>query len=180
MSEANFFRPGLPSLEQDLAEERVILTDMLSDYYDQSAGRPLVDDRIDLLDPPLEIVYLESLTVYLGGRSHEHFLATHAAFHFAINVAGLLDWQVRDLKGALPMLDEVPDGVKLSDARQVILDMTETYMQSRPRLDGLFAAYSPNIDPTDSFLMEAEAIYALTLRQIEFAGIRGHIQLTED
>jgi hypothetical protein len=172
MSERDFFHPQLPSLEQDCAEEGSILTETLDDYYASSDDRPLVADKVDLLEPVIIVEYLESLTAILGGHAREQFLATHAAFHFAVNVAGLLDWQVNELDGALPVLNELPDDIDPSEARETIIDMAQVYLQARPRLDGVFATYSSRIDVTDSFSVEAEAIYALTLRQIEFAGIR--------
>ena len=172
MYEGDFFHPDLPSLEQDCAAERSSLADTLDDYYASSDDQPLVADKVDLLEPVVIVEYLESLTAILGGCAREQFLATHAAFHFAVNVAGLLNWQVNELDGALPVLNELPDGIDPNEAREAMIDMAQAYLQARPRLDGLFAAYSSRIDVTDSFSVEAEAIYALTLRQIEFAGIR--------
>lgn len=172
MSERDFFYPQLPSLEQDCAKEQGVLTEALDDHYASSDNQPLVADEIDLLEPAVIVQYLESLAVILGGHGREQFLATHAAFHFAVNVAGLLDWHVNELGGALPELSELSGGIAIGDAGEMMIDMAQEYLQARPRLDGIFAAYSSKVDATDSFLVEAETIYALTLRQIEFAGIR--------
>lgn len=177
MSERKSFGSSMPSLERDCTQNDAILTQILREHYRKATG-PLIEDRVDLLEPAVALQYLESLTGYLGGRTKEQFLATHAAFHFAVNVASLLNWQVRELGGALPRLDEIPDDSTLSDARAYIVDTAKGYLQSRPRLDRIYAQYSARIDPSETFLFEAEAVYALTLRQIEFSGVQNYMHQT--
>ena len=84
------------------------------------------------------------------------------------------------LGSALPRLDDIPNDTEPEAVHDAIVDAAQTYLQSRPRLDGIFAAYSPLIDPTNTFLPESEATYALTLRQIEFSGIRDYLQQMDD
>ena len=72
----------------------------------------------------------------------------------------------------MPRLDEIPDGSSLSDARAYIVDAAKEYLQSRPQLDRIYQKHSLRIDPSETFHSEAEAVYALTLRQIEFSGVR--------
>lgn len=171
MSERNVPRPSLPSLEEDCHAEYVSLTRVIEEYYEATDGRPLVDDRIDLMAPAVEIEYLEGLTSLLGGKTHHDFLATHGAFQFAVYVAGLLDWQVNDLAGALPMLDDIADQASVQDAWSVIIESAQTYLFTRRELSDLFGLFEAHADPNGTFLTEAKAIYALTLRQIEFSGV---------
>lgn len=158
----------IPSIDYDLERDAGMIDELLCDFYDNNPGSMLIDEPVEYDNPRIQFQYLAALTEVLGGRGEEHFTAAYTAYHFAISVARLLDWQV-PAPGAAMIDFRYLQGSTNDEAQERLAEQTVAYLDDRPELASLISEYATDYarDIDAQFAEAAQIVCALTFERIE-------------
>ncbi len=159
---------SIKRVEQELEANYDIVNIILHEHLEQHSV--LVDDTLE--HDAAMLAYASQLNNLLLSHdaTHESWQVVYRAAHFASTIAGLLGCN----KGLY--LEGLFTDFDLDIVRERVMQEAQEYMAQHEYLDGLTAAFMPEIDPNGGYGHVAEIVVALVSSQLEQVVERDAVQ----